>query len=243
MSYSPSLFYMCDMRKLLLILVCSPMFLVAQNKFGYFSYKAVLDSLPQYHEAINEYNKLKQRCNEEIEHNELRLTRTYVSFLDGHRNFPEPILRKRQNELQQMIDNSVHFRDEVKKWLREAKDSFCAPCYDTIAVALKKVCTEMNLAYAIDVDRNIYKYINPEMGVDITEYILKAIFHPELPLVEIVEPEQNVVIVAEESSNIVATSMKEVVEEEAVQEKSDVSETTEVAETLENIDENATVVE
>lgn len=219
------------------------MFLVAQNKFGYFSYKAVLDSLPQYHEAINEYNKLKQRCNEEIEHNELRLTRTYVSFLDGHRNFPEPILRKRQNELQQMIDNSVHFRDEVKKWLREAKDSFCAPCYDTIAVALKKVCTEMNLAYAIDVDRNIYKYINPEMGVDITEYILKAIFHPELPLVEIVEPEQNVVIVAEESSNIVATSMKEVVEEEAVQEKSDVSETTEVAETLENIDENATVVE
>ena len=101
----------------------------------------------------------------------------------------------------------------------------------------------MNLAYAIDVDRNIYKYINPEMGVDITEYILKAIFHPELPLVEIVEPEQNVVIVAEESSNIVATSMKEVVEEEAVQEKSDVSETTEVAETLENIDENATVVE
>ena len=234
---------MCDMRKLLLILVCSPMFLVAQNKFGYFSYKAVLDSLPQYHEAINEYNKLKQRCNEEIEHNELRLTRTYVSFLDGHRNFPEPILRKRQNELQQMIDNSVHFRDEVKKWLREAKDSFCAPCYDTIAVALKKVCTEMNLAYAIDVDRNIYKYINPEMGVDITEYILKAIFHPELPLVEIVEPEQNVVIVAEESSNIVATSMKEVVEEEAVQEKSDVSETTEVAETLENIDENATVVE
>lgn len=235
-------FYMCDMRKFLLILVCSPMFLVAQNKFGYFSYNAVLDSLPQYHEAINEYNKLKQRCNEEIEHNELRLTRTYVSFLDGHRNFPEPILRKRQNELQQMIDNSVHFRDEVKKWLREAKDSFCAPCYDTIAVALKRVCTEMNLAYAIDIDRNIYKYINPEMGVDITEYILKAIFHPELTLVEIVEPEQNIVIATEDSSNIVSASMTEVVEEETVQEKTNVAETTEITE-IETVDENATVVE
>lgn len=235
-------FYMCDMRKFLLILVCSPMFLVAQNKFGYFSYNAVLDSLPQYHEAINEYNKLKQRCNEEIEHNELRLTRTYVSFLDGHRNFPEPILRKRQNELQQMIDNSVHFRDEVKKWLREAKDSFCAPCYDTIAVALKRVCTELDLAYAIDTDRNIYKYINPEMGVDITEYILKAIFHPELPLVEIVEPEQNIVIATEDSSNIVSASMTEVVEEETVQEKTNVAETTEITE-IETVDENATVVE
>lgn len=218
------------------------MFLVAQNKFGYFSYNAVLDSLPQYHEAINEYNKLKQRCNEEIEHNELRLTRTYVSFLDGHRNFPEPILRKRQNELQQMIDNSVHFRDEVKKWLREAKDSFCAPCYDTIAVALKRVCTELDLAYAIDTDRNIYKYINPEMGVDITEYILKAIFHPELPLVEIVEPEQNIVIATEDSSNIVSASMTEVVEEETVQEKTNVAETTEITE-IETVDENATFVE
>lgn len=219
------------------------MFLVAQNKFGYFSYKAVLDSLPQYHEAINEYNKLKQRCNEEIEHNELRLTRTYVSFLDGHRNFPEPILRKRQNELQQMIDNSVHFRDEVKKWLREAKDSFCTPCYDTIAVALKRVCTEMKLAYAIDIDRNIYKYINPEMGEDITEYILKAIFHPELPLVEVTEPEQDVVVVSEEASDIIATSMQELVEEVATLEGTETTETTEITETIETVNENSTLVE
>ncbi len=231
------------MRKFLLLLVCSPMFLVAQNKFGYFSYKAVLDSLPQYHEAINEYNKLKQRCNEEIEHNELRLTRTYVSFLDGHRNFPEPILRKRQNELQQMIDNSVHFRDEVKKWLREAKDSFCTPCYDTIAVALKRVCTEMKLAYAIDIDRNIYKYINPEMGEDITEYILKAIFHPELPLGEVTEPEQDVVVVSEEASDIIATSMQELVEEVATLEETETTETTEITETIETVNENSTLVE
>lgn len=190
------------------------MFLVAQNKFGYFSYSAVLDSLPQYHEAMNEYNKLKQRCNEEIEHNELQLTRTYVAFLDGHRSFPEPILRKRQNELQQLIDNSVHFRDELKRWLREAKDSFCAPCYDTIDVALKRVCTEMKLAYAIDIDRRTYKYINPEMGENITELILKAIFHPELPLVEIVVTEEDTPGTAVSSEETVA--IKEELEEEAV---------------------------
>ena len=203
------------MRKLLLVLLCTPMFLVAQNKFGYFSYSAVLDSLPQYHEAMNEYNKLKQRCNEEIEHNELQLTRTYVAFLDGHRSFPEPILRKRQNELQQMIDNSVHFRDELKKWLREAKDSFCAPCYDTIDIALERVCTEMKLAYAIDIDRRTYKYINPEMGEDITGLILKAIFHPELPLVEIVEVEEETAettVLPEET--VATTEVTEVTEEE-----------------------------
>jgi outer membrane protein len=204
------------MRKLLLVLICLPLSLAAQNKFGYFSYRAVLDSLPQFHEAIDGYNKLKQRCNEEIEHNELRLTRTYVSFLDGHRNFPEPILRKRQNELQQLIDNSVHFRDEVKMWLREAKDSLCAPCYDTIAVALKRVCTELKYSYAIDTDKNIYRYINPEMGEDITGYILKAIFHPELPLVEIVETEEETGdVVTEAVETTAAETVEETTEAEA----------------------------
>ena len=214
------------------------MFLVAQNKFGYFSYNAVLDSLPQYHEAMNEYNKLKQRCNEEIEYNELQLTRAYVSYLDGQRNFPEPILRKRQNELQQLIDNSVLFRDQLKSWLREAKDSFCAPCYDTIAVALKRVCTEMKLAYAIDTDKNIYKYINPEMGEDITAYILQAIFYPELPVGGFVEPEQDVLVVAENPSNIVALPI-----EEAEVSATESSDTDGVAEVAETIDESKTVIE
>ncbi|MBO7301484.1 MAG: OmpH family outer membrane protein [Bacteroidaceae bacterium] len=218
------------------------MFLVAQNKFGYFSYSAVLDSLPQYHEAMNEYNKLKQRCKEEIEHNELQLTRAYVSFLDGHRSFPEPILRKRQNELQQMIDNSVHFRDEVKKWLREAKDSFCTPCYDTIAVALKKVCTERSLAYAIDVDRNIYKYINPEMGEDITEYILRAIFHIEPVSDEIVEIKQQETVATEISTDVVS-STDEIMTEDTGLETVDVVESAEITETTEIAEENTVVLE
>ena len=225
------------MRKLLLVLICLPLSLAAQNKFGYFSYRAVLDSLPQFHEAIDGYNKLKQRCNEEIEHNELRLTRTYVSFLDGHRNFPEPILRKRQNELQQLIDNSVHFRDEVKKWLREAKDSLCAPCYDTITVALKRVCTELKLSYAIDTDKNVYKYVNPEMGEDITAYILKAIFHPELPLVEIVATEEEV------EENVAETAGTDAEEEtEATAEETENATGTEtVTEETEATEENAEV--
>ena len=111
------------MRKLLFLLIFSPLALFSQSKFGYFSFDSVLDSLPQYKVAMDDYDKLKKRCLKEIEHNEQELTRFYVAFLDGHRDFPEPILRKRQKELQQMIDNSVLFRDQLKVWLRHAKDS------------------------------------------------------------------------------------------------------------------------
>lgn len=167
------------MRKLLILLVFSPLALFSQSKFGYFSYSTVLDSLPQYKEAMEGYKKLKQRCLREIEHNEQELTRFYVAFLDGHREFPEPILRKRQKEIQQMIDNSVVFRDQLKVWLRHAKDSLTAPSRHLVDSALQRVCSELSLMYAMNIDGGEYRYINPLCGQDITADIVSVILYPE----------------------------------------------------------------
>lgn len=175
------------MRKLFLLLVFSPLFLMSQNKFGYFSYKAVLDSLPQYKIAMDGYDKLKKRCLKEIDHNEQELTRFYVAFLDGQRDFPEPILRKRQKELQQLIDNSISFRDELKRWLRHAKDSLTETSRLAVDSALPRVCEELSLSYAIDTDNGGYRYINPVFGQDITADIISVILYPERPLREVVE--------------------------------------------------------
>lgn len=175
------------MRKLLLLFLFSPLVLMSQNKFGYFSYKAVLDSVPQYAVAMESYDKLKQRCLKEIDHNEQELTRFYVAFLDGQREFPEPILRKRQKELQQMIDNSIIFRNELKAWLRHAKDSLSAASYQMIDSVLPRVCEELSLSYILDIDKGGYKYINPMFGNDVTADIISVILRPELPLREVVE--------------------------------------------------------
>lgn len=175
------------MRKLFLLLVFSPLVLMSQNKFGYFSYKAVLDSLPQYKIAMDGYDKLKKRCLKEIDHNEQELTRFYVAFLDGQRDFPEPILRKRQKELQQLIDNSISFRDELKRWLRHAKDSLTETSRLAVDSALPRVCEELSLSYAIDTDNGGYRYINPVFGQDITADIISVILYPERPLREVVE--------------------------------------------------------
>ncbi len=153
----------------------SPLALVAQERFGFFSYSKVLESMSQYVSATEKYDSLKCRCNAEIERNEQELTRLYVSFLDGQRDFPEPILRKRQLELQQMVDNSVAFRAQLKEWLVEARDSLYQPCYELIDVALVKVCTEHSLLYAIDTDTKAYRYISPLNSVDITEMLISEL--------------------------------------------------------------------
>lgn len=170
------------MRKLLFLLLFLPITLFSQSKFGYFSYANVLDSLPQYKVAMEDYDRLKERCLKEIEHNEQELTRFYVSFLNGHRDFPEPILRKRQKELQQLIDNSVAFRDQLKVWLRHAKDSLSAPSRVLVDSAVQRVCTELSLMYVMDIDGGEYRYLNPQFCQDVTSDVVSVILYPDKPL-------------------------------------------------------------
>lgn len=159
------------------------MLLSAQGKFGFYSHKEVLMAIPEYLLAIEEFELLKQRCNAEIERNEQELTRKYVAFLDGQQDFPEPILRKRQKELQQMVDNSVLFRDRLKVWLSQAKDSLLAPCNERVDIALAKVCERMDLAYAINSDELMYRYVNPKYGEEITPLVLEEVLNPTVETV------------------------------------------------------------
>lgn len=155
---------------------------VAQANFGHFSRNRVVNELPQYRKATEEYEALKKRCRDEVERNEQELTRLYVAFLEGQSSFPEPILRKRQSELQQMVDNSVAFRGQLKQWLAAARDSLYQPSYKVIDEALKVVCEVYSLDYAIDTDAGVYQYINPQKGMDITDAVLKVAMNPGKPV-------------------------------------------------------------
>ena len=176
--------FVIEMRKIFLLLMFTPLFLSAQNKFGFYSHSEVLLAIPEYAQAVEEFEMLKQRCNAEIERNEQELTRKYVAFLDGQQDFPEPILRKRQKELQQMVDNSVLFRDRLKSWLSQAKDSLFAPYNAMVDSALARVCIRMDLAYAIDSDEVKYRYINPKYGEEITSLVLDEVLNPTVVIAQ-----------------------------------------------------------
>lgn len=173
------------MRRLFLLLFVLSFSMLVKAQFGYYSGNSVLQALPSYNQAKADYERLCQRCEKEIEHNERELTRQYVAFLDGYRDFPEPILRKRQNELQRLVDNSVNFRKELKMWLAQAKDSLYAPSREAVAVAVEKVAVACDLDYVIDTDAAVYKYINSEKAVDITRMLLDAALYPDKPMTEL----------------------------------------------------------
>ena len=171
------------MRKLLLMLMFLPLMTTAQNTFGYFNYSQVLQQLPQYVQAQADYNDLLARCESEIKRNEQELTRSYVAFLNGQYDFPEPILRKRQKELQDLVDRSIVFREQVKDWLVQAHDSLFYPLNAIVDSAVAAVCMRNNLAYAIDTEQAGYKFINPAIGFDITDALLVTILTGETQVV------------------------------------------------------------
>ena len=144
------------MRKTLLMLMFLPLFITAQNKFGFYSHKEVLNAIPEYLQAVEEFELLKQRCNAEIEHNEQELTRKYVAFLDGQQDF----------------------RDRMKVWLSQAKDSLFAPHNETVALALAKVCERMDLAYVVDFDEVRYRYVNPKFAEEVTALVIEEVLNP-----------------------------------------------------------------
>lgn len=160
-----------------------PLVSTAQNTFGYFNYSQVLQQLPQYAQAQADYNDLLARCESEIKRNEQELTRSYVAFLNGQYDFPEPILRKRQKELQDLVDRSIVFREQVKDWLVQAHDSLFYPLHAVVDSAVAAVCMRNNLAYAIDTEQAGYKFINPAIGFDITDALLVTILTGETQVV------------------------------------------------------------
>lgn len=163
------------MRKILVILLILPLAAVAQVRFGYLNYSEAQQQVPQYKEAQAHYNELLKRCEQELLRNEEELTRNYVSFLDGQREFPEPILRKRQKELQDHVDRSVQFREEVKKWLVQAHDSLFAPVNAIVDDAIARVCMHNGLAYVINLEEAGYLFVNPAMGLDVTKAVVNTI--------------------------------------------------------------------
>lgn len=173
-----------------------PAVVMAQTtEFGFFSLVDVMDALPEYSAAQDDYNMLVERCDNEVARGEEELTRNYVAFLDGQNNFPEPILRKRQKELQEMVDRSVMLRDQLKEWLAQAHDSLFLPIIDKIDRAAERVCMRNNLAYAIDTDKSVYRFVNPNFGVDITDLVIQEVISPK-PVEEaapVVEEQKSVV--------------------------------------------------
>ncbi len=139
--------------------------------FGYFSYNEALQSMPEYAQAQNQLAELHNKYDAEAKRAEDEFNAKYEDFLDGQRDFPPTILKKRQSELAELMAKNTAFRDDSRKLLADAERTAYAPLYKKLDAILKVIGEKEGFAFIINTDNNACPYINSVHGKDINQLV------------------------------------------------------------------------
>lgn len=165
----------------------------AQIKFGYIHYDEVLRQMPEYAEAQKSLASLKGQYDQEATRGEEEFQRKFSDFLQGQKDFPENILVKRQAELQTLMETGIKFRQEARQLLRKAERDLMAGVKERLNNAISVVGLESGYAYVINLDGDACPFINPALGTDVSQPVMKLlgieIASPEPVAEPVAEPE------------------------------------------------------
>ena len=167
------------MKRLLVSIVClcSVLCLSAQDsipsfRFGYFSYELALKAMPDYAVAQQKLSDLRAQYNAELQRVEQDFNTKYEEFLEGQREFPETILRKRQTELKELLERNIAFKAESRQQLTQAEAELMEPLRQRLADALERIGMERGYAFILNTDANAVPFINPAQGEDVSEAVI-----------------------------------------------------------------------
>ena len=167
-------------RFLLVIFTCIAMAAQAQDnapalKFGYLSYDLAMKSMSEYATVQMRMDSLRSAFNAEMQRVEDEFNRKYEDFLDGQKDFPRTILLKRQTELQEMLQKNLAFKQQLQQELKDTEAQLMAPLRIHLNEAIATIAHEQGLALVINTDANACPFIDPAMGVDVNETVVKKL--------------------------------------------------------------------
>lgn len=169
------------MKKILLVIfACIAMAAQAQDnapalKFGYLSYDLALKSMKEYATVQMRMDSLRSAFNAEMQRVEDEFNRKYEDFLEGQKDFPRTILLKRQTELQEMMQKNIDFKQQLQRELTDTEAQLMAPLRIHLNEAIATIAREQGLVLVINTDANACPFIEPAMGVDVNELVVKKL--------------------------------------------------------------------
>ncbi len=147
----------------------------AQVQFGYLSYSAVLKQMPEYAQAQKNMSDLRAKYEQEAQRGEEEFQKKFVEFLQGQKEFPMTILQKRQAELQNLMDNGLSFRNQAQGLLADAEKEAYGEVQKILNNAILAVGVELGYAFILNTDENSCPFINPVVGVDVTNAVKRKL--------------------------------------------------------------------
>ncbi len=162
-------------RQLLLALLCLPALALKAQTIGYLSYESVLSLMPEYAQAQEQLMQLRDKYDQEAKRGEEEFQRKFTEFLQGQKDFPQNILLKRQAELQTLMQNGLHFRQEAEELLAEAEQQLLADVRQRLDAVIQEVGNDYGYACIVNTDGNVCPFVNPMMGDDVTLEVMQRL--------------------------------------------------------------------
>lgn len=160
------------MRRLFtVLLVALPLSLSAQMQFGFMSYKKVMAEMPEYAQAKQNMAALKAKYDAEATRGEEEFQKKFVDFLQGQKDFPQTIMQKRQAELQTLMENGIAFRMQSQTLLQQAEKDMMQEVKKRLNNVILEVGVEYGYAFVLNTDDDACPFINPVIGVDVTDLV------------------------------------------------------------------------
>ncbi|MDD7317786.1 MAG: OmpH family outer membrane protein [Prevotella sp.] len=159
----------------LLLLLILPSTLKAQNRIAYFSYGEAMKTMPEYVAAQKNLGSLRAKYAAETKRAEEEFNSRYEDFLDGQRDFAPLILKKRQAELQDMMQKNTAFKAEAERLLAQAEQDMMVRVHQKMKETLRKIGSERGYAVILNTDGNACPYIDTAIADDITTIVKDAL--------------------------------------------------------------------
>ena len=157
---------------LVLMIALLPLFASAQQlRFGYFSFKEAFQSMPEYAVAQKNLEILRSKYDAETKRVEEEFNKDYEEFLDGQKDFAPSILKKRQNELRELMEKNIAFKEESIRLLQ---------CLSLLLLLLVSVYLHADYGwkgyiFILNTDAQSVPYIDTYFGEDINTLVQTAL--------------------------------------------------------------------
>lgn len=157
----------------LLLLLAPILPAAAQNaaRYGCLSRQALLRQMPETHRAQQELDSLRAQFDRETQYNEAGFQRQFSEFLQVQKSLSEPLLRKRQADLQVAMERALAFRREGQALLDDARKRLFRPIEERLDAAIRVVGAERGYDLVIDTDSSAAPYVSPTLSEDATPFV------------------------------------------------------------------------
>ncbi|NPD81892.1 OmpH family outer membrane protein [Prevotella sp. PINT] len=141
---------------------------MAQVKIGYFSYDAAIKSMPEYKATLDSVQAIRKEYEGEAKRAEEEFNTKYEAFLDNYDRLATSIRRKRQAEMQQLMESNVKFREETRRRISRTEEEAMDALRMKLNERVRLVAQKHGFSLILNTDNNACPFIDPMLGEDIT---------------------------------------------------------------------------